>query len=112
VPAIGGAARVPHALRDAQRATPSCPRARPARPSPATGPEGSFSANRFPRVLLICIFPPAAKGPPMACLREPPGDPSWSAVFGAGARRRNTGLRLCVDTRQTMPAPATTWAGC
>ena len=65
-----------------------------------------------PRVLLVCIPSAAAKGPPMACLCEPSGDPSRSAVFGAGARRRKNGLPLCADVRQTMPAPATTWAGC
>jgi len=64
VPAIGGAACVPHALRDAQRATPSCPCARPARPSPAAGPEGSFSASRSLRVLLVCISSARCEGSP------------------------------------------------
>ena len=42
----------------------------------------------------------------MACLCEPSGDPSWSAVFGAGARRRKTGLlcaRMCA--RRCRPQP-------
>ena len=52
----------PARLRVAQRATPSCPCARPVQPSPAAGPEGSFSANRFPRVLLV-HFPPLRRVP-------------------------------------------------
>ena len=90
-PCFKGVARVPHA-----------PAGRPARnaflfvcasvqPSPAAGPEGSFSANRLPRVLLVCVSLATAKGPRwLAWQREPPGDPLWSAVFSAGAHRRKT----------------------
>ena len=95
----------------------ACPAGRPARnaflsvcasrsAAPAAGSEGSFSANRTPRVLPVRISSARCEGPPMACLCEPPGDPSWSAVFGAGARRRKTGslcARMCA--RRCRPQP-------
>lgn len=61
--------RMPCGTPSAQRLL-SCPCARPAQPSPAAGPEGSFSANHvrgFPTRSADLHFSASAKGPPMAC---------------------------------------------
>ena len=83
-------------------------RVRPAQPSPAAGPEGSFSASRTTRVLLICVSSALCEGSPgglPGCTshRE---TPSWSAVIGAGARRCKNGslcARMCA--RRCRPQP-------
>jgi hypothetical protein len=94
VPCFKGVAHVPHALRDAQRATPSLVRVRVplGRPRPrglkVASPRTVSGVSR--RILLVCMFLPPLRRVPrwLARLREPPGDPLWSAVFDAGAHRR------------------------
>lgn len=54
--------RMPCGTPSAQRLLDPC--ARPAQPSPAAGPEGSFSASRTTRVLLICVSSALCEGSP------------------------------------------------
>ena len=108
--AIGGVACVPMPCGTPQR-NAFLLRVR-VRPAPAAGPSKVASPRTAPRAFSSSAFlPPLRRVPDGLACASHPGDlrgQRYSVPVPAGAK---TGS-LCARMRQTMPAPATTWAGC
>ena len=98
--------RTPCGTPSAQRLLDPC--ARPVRPSPAAGPEGSFSASRTTRVLLICVSSALCEGSPgglPGCTshRETLRGQRYSVPVPAGAKTGSLCARMCA--RRCRPQP-------